>query len=80
MASTKHILLTGLPGVGKTSVIRAVVQSLWDKHGLQTAAKGFYTEELRAEGRRVGFDVVTLDGKRSYLARIGEVLPAANYQ
>ncbi len=32
---------------------------------------GFYTEERRREGRRVGFDVVTVDGRRGPLARAG---------
>lgn len=32
---------------------------------------GFYTEEVRQRGRRVGFDVVTLDGQRGVLARVG---------
>src|SRR5208283_2264947 len=30
-------------------------------------AKGFYTEEERANGKRVGFLMNTLDGKRGYL-------------
>ena len=34
------------------------------------AIQGFYTEELRAAHRRVGFDVVTLNGNRGPLARI----------
>lgn len=33
--------------------------------------QGFYTEEVRAEGRRTGFDVVALDGSRGKLARVG---------
>lgn len=32
--------------------------------------RGFYTEELREGGQRIGFDVVTLDGNRGPLARI----------
>lgn len=34
-------------------------------------AGGFYTREVRAEGRRVGFEVVTLDGRRGQLAHVG---------
>lgn len=37
---------------------------------LQTVRR-FYTEECRAGGERVGFDVVTLGGARSPLARAG---------
>lgn len=32
--------------------------------------EGFYTEEVREAGRRVGFDVVTLDGTRGHLSRV----------
>ncbi len=33
-------------------------------------AGGFYTRELREGGRRVGFEVVTLDGRRGRLAHV----------
>uniref|UniRef100_A0A8D0G7M7 NTPCR triphosphatase n=1 Tax=Sphenodon punctatus TaxID=8508 RepID=A0A8D0G7M7_SPHPU len=32
---------------------------------------GFYTEEVREGGRRIGFDVVTLSGRRGPLSRVG---------
>ncbi|XP_076831207.1 cancer-related nucleoside-triphosphatase isoform X2 [Brachyhypopomus gauderio] len=32
---------------------------------------GFYTEEVRERGRRVGFDVVTVTGERGPLSRVG---------
>ncbi|XP_026882246.2 cancer-related nucleoside-triphosphatase isoform X2 [Electrophorus electricus] len=32
---------------------------------------GFYTEEVRESGRRVGFDVVTVTGERGPLSRVG---------
>jgi len=62
----KNILLTGRPGVGKTTVIRRVIEQLegW-------TACGFYTQELRQSGRRTGFQVVTLDGQRGRLAEVG---------
>lgn len=60
-----RILLTGRPGCGKTTVVRQVVERI----GAGRCA-GFYTEEVRRRGRRVGFDVVTLDGRRGPLARI----------
>jgi nucleoside-triphosphatase len=63
----RRILLTGLPGCGKTTVVRKVADLL---RGL---ASGFYTEEIRdAEGRRVGFQVTSLEGERGELARKGE--------
>jgi nucleoside-triphosphatase len=58
-------LLTGRPGVGKTSLI---MRALGDS-GVR--AGGFYTEEVRCQGGRVGFDIVTLDGRRAVLSRVG---------
>lgn len=58
--------MTGRPGSGKTTVIRRAL----DRIGRERCA-GFYTEEVRERGRRVGFDVVTLDGRRGPLARVG---------
>jgi len=60
------ILLTGPPGCGKTTLIRKIVQLL------EIPAGGFYTEEVRgAGGRRTGFDVITLDGRRGRLSEAG---------
>lgn len=63
-----HVLLTGSPGVGKTTLCRKVYEVLKSK---DIKVQGFYTEEVRnsQKGSRVGFDVVTLDGKRGPLAR-----------
>jgi nucleoside-triphosphatase len=58
------LLLTGRPGVGKTTVIRAVVARLHGKAG------GFYTEEIRERGRRTGFRLVALDGTTGTLASV----------
>jgi nucleoside-triphosphatase len=57
-------LLTGIPGVGKTSLIKQVVASLGDKAG------GFYTEEIRSQGIRQGFRIITLDGQSIILAHV----------
>jgi nucleoside-triphosphatase len=59
----KNVLLTGPPGCGKTTVMRRVVESL---RGLRLA--GFYTQEVRERGRRVGFEILGLGGQRSLLA------------
>jgi nucleoside-triphosphatase len=56
------ILLTGRPGIGKTTAIRQVVKALGNRAG------GLYTCELRAGGRRTGFELITLDGKTALLA------------
>lgn len=65
-----RILLTGRPGCGKTTVIKRSLTLI----GPERCA-GFYTEEVREGGRRIGFDVVTLDGRRGPLARIGVAGP-----
>ena len=59
-----NILLTGVPGVGKTTVIKEVAERLGQNAG------GFYTEEKRHGRSRVGFDIVTLDGRRVALSRV----------
>jgi len=57
-------LLTGRPGTGKTSLIRQSVS------GLEISAGGFYTEEIRHQGTRLGFRLVTLDGGEAILAHV----------
>jgi nucleoside-triphosphatase len=57
-------LLTGMPGTGKTSIIRqAISQSQCD-------AGGFFTQEIRSVGIREGFRIVTLSGKEAIFAHI----------
>jgi nucleoside-triphosphatase len=58
----KNLFLTGAPSSGKTTVIKKVIE------GLDHPANGFYTEEERIEGRRVGFMMKALDGRTGYLA------------
>ena len=57
-------LLMGKPGSGKTGLIKEVVA------GLKIGAGGFYTEEIRSQGVRQGFRLVTLDGQEAVLAHI----------
>ncbi len=57
-------LLTGRPGTGKTSLIKQVVAGTGGKAG------GFYTEEIRRQGVREGFKLVTLTGESAILAHI----------
>ncbi len=57
-------LLTGRPGTGKTSLIKQVVAQMKGKAG------GFYTEEIRSQGTREGFRLVTLDGDEVILAHV----------
>jgi len=61
----KHVyLLTGPPRVGKTTLIKQVVGEF------RGTAGGFYTEEIREHGDRVGFRLVTLDGRDVALSHV----------
>jgi nucleoside-triphosphatase len=61
-----HILITGLPGVGKTTLVRGLATRL-----ASYEPAGFYTEEIRdATGKREGFRIVTLSGRRLVLSHI----------
>jgi len=65
MSQKPHILLTGLPGVGKTTLLRHVAEELGHR------AAGFYTLEVRnVAGQRTGFEIVTLDGRRRLLSSV----------
>jgi len=59
-----NVLLTGRPGIGKTTLIKRLIEATPLSKG------GFYTEEVREKGQRVGFSLATLDGKKSLLAHI----------
>jgi nucleoside-triphosphatase len=62
---TRHILLTGLPGVGKTTVIKQLAHSLATHQ-----PDGFFTQEIRENGIRKGFELVTLDDRRQLLSHV----------
>ena len=64
MATPKALLLTGPPGSGKTTLIQQAVERLEGKAG------GFYTREIRENGTRVGFEIVTLEGGRAVLSHV----------
>jgi nucleoside-triphosphatase len=61
----KNILLTGLPGVGKTTFVKKLSEELLGLHPV-----GFYTEEIRERGVRKGFDLISLDGRRGLLSHV----------
>ena len=58
------LLLTGRPGIGKTTIIKAVIAQLGDRAG------GFYTEEILGPGGRKGFRLITLDGQAAIIAHV----------
>ncbi len=62
--SRRHLLITGRPRTGKTTLICELI-NLWPgKCG------GFVTEEIREKGERIGFRLRTLDGQIAILASI----------
>lgn len=70
----RGVLLTGLPGVGKSTACRRVIE-LCNERGVQ--AEGFLTEELRRGGSRIGFDMVGLgreQGRRAKFARVDGIV------
>ena len=60
--ASKNILITGPPRCGKSTLIERVVRQL------QIPMTGFFTKEIREDGRRVGFSITTLAGKTGVLA------------
>jgi|SRR5882724_3945305 len=66
---TRKVLLTGRPGCGKTTLIKRVVNEV------ARPAGGFYTEEIREHGARVGFKIVTLEGKEVVFAHVDFKIP-----
>ncbi|MDW8056539.1 MAG: NTPase [Elusimicrobiota bacterium] len=61
----KNLFITGLPGVGKTSLVMKVVNKYPEKFG------GFYTKEIREDAVRKGFMICTTDGKQDIFALKG---------
>jgi nucleoside-triphosphatase len=65
-----NILFTGRPGIGKTTAIKRIIQRL-----PSDSAAGFWTEEIRERGKRVGFEIITLDGRKGELAHVQSASP-----
>jgi len=58
-----NILITGLPGIGKTTLIREIIDQL-----SEYSVKGFYTSEIREKGIRRGFMIISLEGQGRILS------------
>ena len=63
--AARNLFVTGRPGVGKTTLIERVLETVAAEAG------GFYTREVREGGERVGFSIVGLNGTEGELARVG---------
>jgi nucleoside-triphosphatase len=60
-----HIMVTGQPGVGKTTLVRKASADL-----ARRRPAGFYTAEIRERDARKGFELVSLDGRRGVLSNV----------
>jgi len=59
-----RILLIGPPRCGKTTVAQQVAARFPGR------AAGFYTREVKEKGERVGFEIVTLEGRTAWLSHV----------
>ena len=65
---TRILILTGAPGVGKTTVLTKTVDALKAK-GISVG--GMISREVREGNVRVGFEILDLtNGKRGWLAHV----------
>jgi nucleoside-triphosphatase len=64
-SKSAKILLTGLPGCGKTTAVMKIIAELDCM-----AVAGFYTEEIRENNNRKGFRWKRLDGAGGILAHV----------
>jgi nucleoside-triphosphatase len=66
--SPPRLLLEGRPGRGKTTVAVRLIEILKDDG---VPVTGFVTREIRGErGRRLGFEIETVDGRHGRLAHV----------
>ncbi|MBO8173904.1 MAG: NTPase [Thermococcus sp.] len=67
------IFVTGMPGVGKTTLVLKITEDL-KKRGFKVG--GMITQEVRERGKRVGFKIKALDtNEEGTLAWVGEGYP-----
>lgn len=59
----KNIIITGLPGVGKTTLVKSILHEIRSLNPI-----GFYTAEIREQGIRKGFSLISVSGEKSIFA------------
>ncbi len=64
-SQSAKILITGLPGCGKTTTVMQILERLNCKK-----VAGFYTQEIRQGNKRKGFRWMCLDGTTGVLAHV----------
>jgi nucleoside-triphosphatase len=69
-SKSNKVLLTGVPGCGKTTAIIQIMENLKD-----IKAAGFYTQEIRQNNKRKGFTWTRLDGATGILAHVNTKSP-----
>ncbi|NIM06868.1 MAG: AAA family ATPase [Armatimonadetes bacterium] len=62
-----HVLLTGAPGCGKTTIIMGVLRLLRES---RRPVFGFWTQEILQGGARRGFALETVSGNKGTLASV----------
>lgn len=64
-SSSLNLLITGVPGVGKTTFIQRLAERL-----KAIPVAGFFTAEIRERGSRKGFRIAAFDGPERTLAHV----------
>lgn len=64
----KNIFITGMPGTGKSTILKDIMSKYEDKIG-------FVTNEIRIAGERKGFEIETSNGFKEILAHVSFKTP-----